>query len=239
MPQPTPGTLFLIPVPLGPNAAESVLPAPVCQQARQLRHYIVENAKSARAFLKNLGIPVPLQEIHMEELNEHTRKEQLAALLQPLRQGLDVGLVSEAGCPGVADPGAELVRQAQAEGIAVMPLVGPSSLLLALMGSGLCGQRFAFHGYLPAKEEERGKRIRALEQESRRQNQTQLFIETPYRNPQMLDSLLRHLQPDTLLCLASSLTLPQQRLRTRSVAQWRREEEPLAKEPAVFLFLAP
>ncbi len=232
------GTLFLIPVPLGPTPPAAVLPAPVCEQARQLRHFIAENAKSARAFLKSLEIPVPLQEIQIQELNEHTRANALEGLLQPLLQGLNVGLVSEAGCPGVADPGADLIRLAQQEGITVVPLIGPSSLLLALMGSGLCGQRFAFHGYLPAKEEERGKRLKALEQESRRQNQTQMFIETPYRNTQMLNSLLQHLAPSTLLCLASSLTLPQQRLRTLSVAQWRKEEDPVAKEPTVFLFLS-
>ncbi len=232
------GTLFLIPVPLGPTPPAAVLPAPVCEQARQLRHFIAENAKSARAFLKSLEIPVPLQEIQIQELNEHTRANALEGLLQPLLQGLNVGLVSEAGCPGVADPGADLIRLAQQEGITVAPLIGPSSLLLALMGSGLCGQRFAFHGYLPAKEEERGKRLKTLEQESRRQNQTQMFIETPYRNTQMFNSLLQHLAPSTLLCLASSLTLPQQRLRTLSVAQWCKEEDPVAKEPTVFLFLS-
>lgn len=232
------GTLYLIPVPLGPTPPAAVLPIPVCEQARRLRHFIAENAKSARAFLKSLDIPVPLQEIQIQELNEHTKSNALEGLLQPLRQGLDVGLVSEAGCPGVADPGADLIRLAQQEGITVVPLIGPSSLLLALMGSGLCGQRFAFHGYLPAKEDERGKRLKTLEQESRRQNQTQMFIETPYRNTQMLNSLLQHLPPSTLLCLASSLTLPQQRLRTLSVAQWRQEEDPVAKEPTVFLFLS-
>ncbi|HET7776835.1 MAG TPA: SAM-dependent methyltransferase [Azospira sp.] len=235
---PAPGTLYLIPVPLGPTAPETVLPAPVCDQARQLRHFIAENAKSARAFLKSLNVPVPLQEIQIQELNEHTRSDELPKLLETLQQGIDVGLVSEAGCPGVADPGADLVRLAQKEGIPVSPLIGPSSLLLALMGSGLCGQRFAFHGYLPAKDDERAKRLKALEQESRRLNQTQIFIETPYRNTQMLASLTQHLSPTTLLCLASSLTLPQQRLRTRTVAQWRQEEEAAAKEPTVFLFLA-
>ncbi|WP_109039915.1 SAM-dependent methyltransferase [Azospira sp. I13] len=238
-PSPAAGTLFLIPVPLGPTPPDSVLPAAVCEQTRQLRHFIAENAKSARAFLKTIGMPVALQEIQIRELNEHTRSNELPALLEDLRQGNDVGLVSEAGCPGVADPGADLVRLAQRESIPVSPLVGPSSLLLALMGSGLCGQRFAFHGYLPAKEDERSKRLKALEQESRRLNQTQMFIETPYRNTQMMESLTRHLTPDTLLCLASSLTLPQQRLRTRTIAQWRKEEEATAKEPTVFLFLAP
>lgn len=238
-PPPPPGTLYLIPVPLGPAAPEAALPVTVCDQARQLRHFIAENAKSARAFLKSIQIGVPLQEIQIRELNEHTPAADLPRLLDDLRQGIDVGLVSEAGCPGVADPGADLVRLAHQEHIPVAPLVGPSSLLLALMGSGLCGQRFAFHGYLPAKEEERAKKLKALEQESRRLNQTQMFIETPYRNSQMLESLTRHLTPATLLCLASSLTLPQQRLRTQTIARWKREEEATAKEPTVFLFLAP
>jgi len=234
----SPGSLYLIPAPLGPTTPESVLPASTCEQARRLRHFIAENAKSARAFLKSIEIPVALQEIKITELNEHTKAGELPHLLADLRQGTDVGLISEAGCPGVADPGADLVRIAHQEKIPVIPLVGPSSLLLALMGSGLCGQRFAFHGYLPAKEEERGKRLKQLEQESRRLNQTQMFIETPYRNAQMLESLTRHLGPDTLLCLASSLTLPQERLRTQKIGAWKKEEEATAKEPTVFLFLA-
>lgn len=234
------GTLYLIPVPLGDIPAEAVLPPPVCQQVRQLGHFVAEHAKSARAFFKSIGMPRPIQEISVQELNEHTHANALPGLLEPLRQGHDVGLVSEAGCPAVADPGADLVRLAQREGIRVVPLIGPSSILLALMGSGLSGQRFAFHGYLPAKEEERSKRLRELETESRRQGCTQLFIETPYRNRQMLESLLKHCSPSTLLCLASDLTLPSETVKTCSVAEWRKQAElpDLERRPTVFLFLA-
>jgi len=157
------GSLYLIPVPLGPGKCEAVLPPAVLEQVRQLRHFVVEHARTARAFLKAVGMPVPIQELSLSELNEHTRKEALEALLAPLLQGLDLGLLSEAGCPAVADPGAELVALAQARSIRVIPMIGPSSLLLALMASGLDGQRFAFHGYLPAKEEERRQAIKQLE----------------------------------------------------------------------------
>lgn len=236
----TTGTLYLIPVPLGDTPATAILPPPVCEQVRLLEHFIAEHAKSARAFLKSIGLPRPIQEISIQELNEHTRANALPGLLQPLRLGLDVGLVSEAGCPAVADPGADLVRLAQQEGIRVTPLVGPSSMLLALMASGLSGQRFAFHGYLPAKEEERAKRLRELEGESRRQTCTQMFIETPYRNRQMLESMLKHCSPGTLLCLASDLTLPSETVKTRSIGEWRKQVElpDLERRPTVFLFLA-
>ena len=234
------GTLYLIPVPLGDIPAEAVLPPPVCQQVRQLSHFVAEHAKSARVFFKSIGMPRPIQEISVQELNEHTRADALSGLLEPLRQGHDIGLVSEAGCPAVADPGADLVRLAQREGIRVVPLIGPSSMLLALMASGLSGQRFAFHGYLPAKEEERSKRLRELETESRRQGCTQMFIETPYRNRQMLESLLKHCSPGTLLCLASDLTLPSEAVETRSIAEWRKQADlpDLERRPTVFLFLA-
>lgn len=233
------GILYLIPVPLGPGKCEDVLPAPVLEQVRQLRHFVVEHAKTARAFLKTVEIPIPIQEISLAELNEHTRKEAVAALLAPLLEGHDLGLVSEAGCPAVADPGAELVAQAQAQGIQVVPLVGPSSLLLALMASGLNGQRFAFHGYLPAKDEERQQAIRQLENESRKQRQTQLFIETPYRNKALFEALLKYGQPNTRLCLATDLTLPSASIRTRSLGDWKRQPTPdFERRPTVFLILA-
>ena len=178
----TSGTLYLIPVPLGHISPEASLPAPVLAQIRRLSHFVVENAKSARAFLKAAGTEQPLQALQLEELNEHTRPDALDRLLAPLRAGHDLGLLSEAGCPAVADPGANLVALAQNEGIRVAPLIGPSSLLLALMASGLNGQRFAFQGYLPAKDAERAKALREIEIESRKRGQTQIFIETPYRN---------------------------------------------------------
>lgn len=233
------GTLYLIPVPLGPGAPEAVLPPPVLEHIRPLRHFVVENAKSARAFLKAAGTALPLQELQLGELNEHTRPDALERLLEPLLAGNDVGLVSEAGCPAVADPGADLVALAQRKGIRVAPLVGPSSLLLALMASGLNGQRFAFHGYLPAKEPERQKTLRDLESESRKRRQTQIFIETPYRNRQMLDSLLQACQPTTRITVATDLTLPGESVLTHTAAQWKKETPPdIERRPTVFLLLA-
>lgn len=233
------GTLYLIPVPLGPTPPREVLPAPVLDRTRQLSHFVAEHAKSARAFLKAAGHPLPLQQIAISELNEHTRDADVAALLTPLRAGQDVGLISEAGCPAVADPGANLVAQAQQEGIRVVPLTGPSSILLALMASGLSGQNFAFHGYLPAKEEERKKRLRELEADSRKNRQTQLFIETPYRNRQMLETLLSTCAPQTRLCLATDISLQAECITTLSISAWQKREAPdFDRRPTVFLLLA-
>ncbi len=233
------GTLYLIPVPLGPNTPAEVLPAPVLERTRQLSHFVAEHAKSARAFLKAANHPIPLQQIAISELNEHTREADVAALLAPLHAGHDVGLISEAGCPAVADPGANLVAQAQKDGIRVVPMVGPSSLLLALMASGLSGQNFAFHGYLPAKEDERKKRLKELETESRKHRQTQLFIETPYRNRQMLETLLGNCAPQTRLCVATDLSLPSESVTTLPISAWRKKEAPdFDRRPTVFLLLA-
>jgi 16S rRNA (cytidine1402-2'-O)-methyltransferase len=233
------GTLYLIPVPLGEVAPQQVLPPPVIELARQLTHFVVERAKSARVFLKSIQTVLPLQQLQLEELNEHTQRDALAALLAPLLAGHDVGLVSEAGCPAVADPGAELVALAQAKGIRVVPLVGPSSILLALMASGLCGQRFAFHGYLSAKDNERPQALRGLENESRHHKQTQIFIETPYRNRQMFDSLLQHCNPRTRLTVATDISLPGESIVTRSIAEWKKAAAPeLERRPTVFLLLA-
>lgn len=236
---PVPGRLYLIPVPLGPGEPAAVLPAPVLERLQGLRHFVVENAKTARAFLKSAGMPVGLQELRIAELNEHTPASARAALLEPLHAGHDLGLLSEAGCPAVADPGADLVALAQERGLCVVPLVGPSSLLLALMASGLNGQCFAFHGYLPVKEGERRQAILRLEQESRQKRQTQLFIEAPYRNAALFAALLQHAQPDTRLCLATDLSLPGESIRTLNIAAWRRQPPPdLARRPTVFALLA-
>lgn len=233
------GTLYLIPVPLGPIAPADCLPPTVLATVRPLSHFIVEQAKTARAFLKAAGTEQPLQILQLRELNEHTRPEVLEHLLDPLRAGHDVGLLSEAGCPAVADPGANLVARAQREGIRVVPLVGPSSLLLALMASGLNGQRFAFHGYLPAKDVDRNKTLRELESESRQRQMTQLFIETPYRNHAMFDAILRSCQPATRLCVATDLSLPSESVRTHTVANWKTQTPPdLERRPTVFLLLA-
>jgi 16S rRNA (cytidine1402-2'-O)-methyltransferase len=233
------GTLYLIPVALGESDWVAYLPQTSRDVACRLRHFVVENAKSARAELKRIGHPLPLRELAIEQLPEKPAAADIERLLAPLLGGHDLGLMSEAGCPGVADPGATLVRRAHELGGTVRPLVGPSSLLLALMASGLEGQRFAFHGYLPAREPERSRRIGELEQESKRQSQTQLFIETPYRNGAMFDTLLAACRPQTLLCVATDLTLPTEAVATRRVADWRKAPRPdLDKRPTVFLLLS-
>lgn len=233
------GTLYLIPVPLGPTAPQDSLPANVLATVRPLTYFVVEQAKTARAFLKAAGTDTPLQELQLEELNEHTKADALDRLLAPLRSGHDVGLLSEAGCPAVADPGANLVALAQQENIRVVPLIGPSSLLLALMASGLNGQRFAFLGYLPAKEAERTKALRDLESDSRKHKQTQLFIETPYRNKAMFEGILQTCSPTTRLTVATDLTLPSESVATLTIAQWKKKTPPeIERRPTVFLLLA-
>ncbi|NVI03486.1 SAM-dependent methyltransferase [Paraburkholderia youngii] len=236
------GTLYLIPNTLGEgdaSALELVLPAPVRARAASLHYYIGENAKTTRAFLKKVGTKRPIQEIEIRELNVNTPGGEIDKLLAPLLSGTDAGLVSEAGCPAVADPGAILVRRAHERGVKVVPLVGPSSILLALMASGLNGQTFAFHGYLPVDAAERAKRLRDLEQQSRKSKQTQIFIETPYRNRALLDTLLVTCAPSTLVCVAVDLTLPSEVIASRSVADWKKKPEiDLHKRPAIFLILA-
>lgn len=214
-------TLYLIPVPLGPVAPETCLPPDTLAVARRLEYFVAERAKTARAHLKAMAHPRPLQTLQIEELNEHTPATAIPAMLAPLRAGHDVGLLSEAGCPAVADPGAALVLAAHRANLSVVPLIGPSSILLALMASGLGGQRFAFHGYLPAREPERGQAIRALETAARRERATQLFIETPYRSAALLDALAQTLAAETLVTVAADLSLPGQTIMTRSAAQWR------------------
>ena len=230
------GKLFLIPVPLGQTSVEGVLPGPVQACARQLKYFVAENAKSARAFLKSLPCDTPLQQIEIQELNEHTTAKAIPGLLSPLLAGQDVGLISEAGCPAVADPGAKLVALAHKEGICVFPMIGPSSILLALMGSGLSGQNFAFHGYLPAKDVERQKKIRELEAESKRFERTQIFIETPYRNMQMFQTLIQVCGTETRICVATDLTLESQFIMARTVFEWKQSDMPeINRRPTVFL----
>ncbi|WP_296949894.1 SAM-dependent methyltransferase [uncultured Massilia sp.] len=247
-----PGTLYLIPNTLGPTdaaprALSHILPEQVQDIASKLDYFVAENAKTARAFLKLVAVdhPLarPLQEIRIEELNVNTPPQALAALLAPLLDGRDAGLVSEAGVPAVADPGADLVRLAHQHGIAVRPLVGPSSLLLAVMASGLNGQSFAFNGYLPTDAVQRGKRIQQLEQRSRSEKQTQLLIETPYRNGAMLEALVGACQPGTLVCVATDLSLATESVRTLTAAKWKAQlaagkAPDFHKKPTVFLFLA-
>jgi len=220
--------LYAIPTPLGSSPEES-LPAPALRKVRELKDFIVENAKSARAFLGALGMPV--RELSIKVIGEE--RDPLA----PLREKRSLGLLSEAGCPAIADPGAALVEQAHQEGFKVVPLVGPSSIVLALMASGLEGQRFAFCGYLPREAGERAKRIRELEQRSRREKETEIFIETPYRNDVLLAALLSSCNPGTRLCVAADLTLPGESVATKTIGEWRGAAGP-GKRPAVFLLLA-
>ena len=221
--------LYAIPSPIGATPQAS-LPAPALATIRSLKDFVVENAKSARAFLGALGMPV--RELNIVAIDEPRD------LLGPLREGRPLGLLSEAGCPAIADPGALLVEAAHREGFRVVPLVGPSSITLALMASGLEGQRFAFCGYLPRDGAERSQRIKQLEQRSRRERETEIFIETPYRNDALFAALLEGCAPATRLCVAADLTLATESIHTRSVAEWRRARTAIGKRPAVFLLLA-
>jgi 16S rRNA (cytidine1402-2'-O)-methyltransferase len=236
---PRTGRLYLIPVPLGQTPIAVALPQSVRACAQRLSHFVAENAKSARSFLKALPSDWPLQQIEIQELNEHTAASALPQLLAPTLGGSDLGLVSEAGCPAVADPGAALVALAHRQGIQVVPLVGPSAILLALMGSGLSGQSFTFHGYLPSSSQERENRLRDLEKESRLLLRTQIFIETPYRNRQMLESLVNACAAGTRICIATDLTLDTEQITTRPAAAWRSQPLPdIARRPTVFLMQA-
>lgn len=228
------GTLYLIPVPLGPVSSDACLPPDTLAVARRLAHFVVERPKTARAHLKAMGHPQPIQALQLAELDEHTPATAIPQLLAPLRAGHDVGLLSEAGCPAVADPGAALVLAAHREHIPVVPLIGPSSILLALMGSGLGGQRFAFHGYLPAKEPERSHKIRELEKAVRREKATQLFIETPYRSAALLEALAATLAPQTLVSVGADLSLPGQLVLTRSAESWRGQADTVRDRLVVF-----
>ena len=224
------GVLYAIPTPLGGSAADA-LPASALATVRSLKYFVVENAKSARAFVKSAGADP--KEVQIQELNEQPN---LQELLDPLNQGHSLGLLSEAGCPAIADPGAGLIEAAHAARIRVVPLVGPSSIVLALMASGLEGQRFAFCGYLPRETEERKKRIKELEARSRRERETQIFIETPYRNDVLLQALIETCGSGTKLCLATDLTMKTEDIGTKSVRRWRGHG--IGKRPTVFLLLS-
>jgi 16S rRNA (cytidine1402-2'-O)-methyltransferase len=233
-----PGILYLVPTPLGDIAPRDTIPAGTLEIARRLEHWVVETPKVARRFLKAIDLKVPLQSAHLQVLDTNTGAEQLPALLAPLEAGHDVGLVSDAGCPALADPGARLVRLAHARAITVSPLPGPSAVLLALMGSGMNGQRFAFHGYLPVDPAARRRALRDLEQGSRAGDITQIAIETPYRNTRFFEDALAVCDPQTLLGIAIDLTLPCQLVHTRTISGWRGCQLPLDKRPAVFLLYA-
>jgi 16S rRNA (cytidine1402-2'-O)-methyltransferase len=236
MPQ---GRLYLVPTWLSEASPPAiVLPAAVIERVHALDTFVVENAKSARRFLAACGHPKPMREISMTELDEHTPASDVPAMLAPALAGRDMGLMSEAGAPAIADPGALLVRAAHAQGVAVVPLVGPSSIVLALMASGLEGQRFRFVGYLPAESTARRTAIAELERTSARERETQVFIETPYRNDALLADLLQACKPATRLAMAADLTAPGELTAMRAIADWRRDVPTLGKRPAIFLLLA-
>ena len=234
----TTGTLWLIPTPLGGEEAAAVIPAAVIERIRRLDYFVAEEPKSARAFLKSVAHPRPLSSLRIEKLDHNSAAEGLPLLLGPVLEGSDAGLVSEAGCPALADPGANLVRLAHREGVRVVPLSGPSSIVLALMASGLEGQRFAFHGYLPVRDPDRGRALRALERRSLEQRETQIFIEAPYRNNALMKAIIDACSADTLLCVATDLTLPAESVATRAIGAWRSALPEIDRRPTVFLLLA-
>lgn len=231
------GKLYLIPAPLGDNNPAEVIPQFVLDRACGLGCFVVEETRTARRFLSRYGLKGHIDELEFHELNEHTSEKEVDAL-EGLFDGRDVGLITEAGLPAVADPGAALVALCHRKGIEVVPLVGPSSLMMALMASGLNGQSFAFNGYLPAKTDERRAAIRNVEKLSAARKQTQIFIETPYRNDALLGDLVANLSPATRLCIAADITLPTQTIISRDIAGWRKDIPVIGKRPCVFLILA-
>ena len=227
--------LYLLPNVLSEGDWQNVLPAQIFQLVTHTRYYIVENIRTARRFLKQVNRDTDIDQLTFYELNKHTEQNELPGFLKPLEQGENVAVISEAGCPGIADPGAEVVKIAHQKGYKVVPLVGPSSILLALMASGLNGQSFAFNGYLPVRANERTRAISNLEKLAKNNRQTQIFIETPYRNNQLITDLLKTCSPSTLFCIAANLTGENEFIATKSVSQWKGNVPDLHKQPAIFL----
>lgn len=232
------GNLYLIPSPLGDNDPAEVIPGPVLRSLEGFRTFVVEEVRTARRYLSRAGLKGRIGELEFHELNEHTSQTEVEGLLRLFEEGNDVALISEAGLPAVADPGAQLVALAHRNGIKVIPAVGPSSLMLALMASGLNGQSFAFCGYIPAKAEERRSRLRTLEKVSGQLGQTQILIETPYRNDSLFNDILAVCNPSTRVCVAADITLSDAYIKTMKVSQWRKEGLVIGKRPCVFLILA-
>lgn len=227
--------LYLFPVPLSDVGPEQVLPGSNLQLLLGIRYFVVENLRSARRFLKACHKSIIIDDLEFTELSEHTPPGEVDAMLAPMAHGHSIGVISEAGCPAVADPGADLVAAAQRRGYEVVPLVGPSSILMSLMGSGFNGQRFTFNGYLPIDARARAGKLKDMQQAVRRDHCTQIFIETPYRNNKLIEELCRVLPADMLLCVASDITGPRQRINTRRIDQWRRIKPDYDKIPAIFL----
>jgi 16S rRNA (cytidine1402-2'-O)-methyltransferase len=229
------GTLYMIPTLLGESDWALVLPATVQKVIAENSHFVVENEKSARKFIKQICPDKIQSSLVLYPLNKHTESKDIPGYLQACMEGQSVGMISEAGCPGIADPGALLVAAAHQKNIAVVPLVGPSSIFLALMASGFNGQKFAFHGYLPIDKSEKKQVLKQLEKESQQKDQTQIFMETPYRNDKFLEDMLQTLQASTLLCIACDITLSTEFIKTKSVAQWKKDKISLHHRPAIFL----
>lgn len=227
--------LYLLPVTLGDTELNTVLPAYNIEIIQGIKHFIVEDVRSARRFLKKVDREFDIDSLSFYPLNKHTSAEDISGYLKPLLAGQSMGVISEAGCPAVADPGADVVAIAQRKNLKVVPLVGPSSIILSVMGSGFNGQSFAFHGYLPIEPGERVKRIKQLEQRIYSESQTQLFIETPYRNHKMVDDLLQNCRPQTKLCIAANLTCEGEYIKTRAISEWKGKVPDLSKIPCIFL----
>lgn len=232
------GKLYLIPTTLGDTEPLEVLPLSIKQVIENTTHFIVENEKTARRFIKRITPGKSQPSLILYTLNKYTGPEEFSSYLEPCFQGQDIGIISEAGCPGIADPGADVVALAHQKNIRVIPLVGPSSILLAMMGSGMNGQSFAFTGYLPIEKNERKKELKNLERRSRDHQQSQVFIETPYRNNKLLSDLLQGLKPDTRLCIAADITLPSEYIVTKPIASWKKSQPDLHKRPTIFIIHA-
>lgn len=229
-------SLYLIPITLGETSLSSVLPADNNQITKRLKYFIVENLRTARRFLKQVDQSINIDELTFFELNKHTDATAIGSYLRPLEAGFDVGIMSEAGCPGIADPGAEVVRLAHQKGWPIVPLVGPSSILLAMMASGMNGQNFAFNGYLPIAKKEKQQHLKMLERRMLQENQAQVFIEAPYRNLPLLDDLLAICAPSTNLCIACRITCSDEFIKTMTIAQWRKQKEiDIQKKPTIFI----
>ncbi|MCK9168732.1 MAG: SAM-dependent methyltransferase [Bacteroidales bacterium] len=233
------GTLYLIPALLGGENTHDVLPEFNHTVITGLRHFIVEDLRSARRFLRKTGFTHDFSNVHFGEINKHTDPSEYVQRILPLEEGFDMGLISEAGVPCLADPGAEIVKIAQQRNLRVVPLTGPSSIILALIASGFNGQNFCFHGYLPVQPPERERKITELEKNCYAMHQTQIFIETPYRNLAMIDSLLKKCRGETLLCIACNITLEEESIRTMPIAEWKKSALPYHKKPTVFLLFHP
>lgn len=229
------GKLFLIPITLGESSIDRVIPADVKHILTGTDHFIVENIKTARRYIRKAVPEKSIDKITFFVLNKNTEREELPKFMAPLDKGYDTGVITEAGVPGIADPGEEIVRLAHRKGIRVVPLVGPSSIILALMSSGLNGQNFAFNGYLPIQSHDRIKKLKTLEKRSRLEKQTQIFMETPYRNNQLLKDITASCRDHTQLCIASNITLENEMIHTRSIREWRNEMPDLNKQPAIFI----